>query len=111
MRDKEELLAEIENKKRLAIEKAEAKRKAKEEREALIMREPRTIFEDKKYSKFKIAQVDENGIPTHNEKGDEFPAKLRKKFEKDFQKHVKARDALIAKRAAEEGKKEEMTEN
>lgn len=75
------------------------------------MREPRTIFEDAKYAKFKIGQVDDEGIPTHNEKGEEFPKKIRKKFEKDLQKHVKARNALIEKRAKQSKAKEEMTEN
>lgn len=75
------------------------------------MREPKDIFLDKKYAKFKIGQTDDDGIPSHNEKGEEYPKKIRKKFEKDFGKHVKARDALIAKKAKEAKKNEEITEN
>lgn len=53
-----------------------------------------------KYAKFNIAKVDEKGIPTENDKGP-FPAKIRGKFEKDYEKHVKARDALLEKKAKE----------
>ena len=56
------------------------------------MRDSKEIFTDAKYKKFKIAKVDDQGIPTHNEAEEEFSKKIRGKFEKDFAKHVKAKD-------------------
>jgi cysteinyl-tRNA synthetase len=95
------LLAEIAAKEEEKRKKAEAKRLAKEKREALILREPAEIFGDDKYKKFKIGEVDEQGIPTHDTEGEEFNKKIRGKFEKDYAKHVKQRDALLAKKAKE----------
>ena len=61
------------------------------------MRESREIFNDEKYKKFKIGEVDEQGIPTHNAEGEEYNKKVRGKFVKDFEKHAKAREAFLAK--------------
>lgn len=83
---------------------AEKKRIEKEQREALILREPSEIFKDEAYKKFKIASYDDNGIPTHTTDGkelQELPAKIRAKFGKDYEKHVKARDELLAKKQKE----------
>jgi hypothetical protein len=77
------------------------KQKDKEEKEIATLREPSEIFKDQAYAKFKIGQVDEKGIPTHKDDGEEFPKKIRGLFEKDYAKHVKARDELLLKKSKE----------
>lgn len=64
-------MAELAKKKEEAAKLAEKKRLEKEQREALILREPREIFKDEAYKKFKIVSFDENGIPTHTTDGKE----------------------------------------
>ena len=87
----------MEEKKANAQMLLEKKQKEKEAREALILRPGSEIFQDEKYKKFKATKFDEQGIPTENEKGP-FPPMVRGKFEKDFEKHEKARLALIEKK-------------
>ena len=65
------LLAEIAKKREEAAKLAEKKRLEKEQREALILREPSEIFKDEAYKKFKITAFDDQGIPTHTTDGKE----------------------------------------
>ena len=102
MQDKESLLKEIASKKAEQLKIKEEKEKKAKELENKIKREPREIFADEDYKKFNIAQYDDKGIPTHNNKGEEFPAKVKALFEKDYAKHEKARDEWFKKQAAKQ---------
>lgn len=104
--DKEELLKEIARKKELAQKAAEEKERKAKELEKKLSRDPREIFSDPEYKKFSIAKYDERGIPTHNAKGDEFPAKVRAAFEKEFAKQEASRKQWLEKnkdKLAEQG--------
>jgi hypothetical protein len=73
------------------------KEKKLAEQKRLLERDPKEIFQDEDYKKHSIGQYDENGIPSHNNKGEPFSAKVVEKFKKDFEKQVKARDEWLKK--------------
>ena len=88
--------------------KEEAKiQKAKEEAEKKGC--PQEEF-FQKFQKDKFSQYDEQGIPTHNAKGEELNEQHRKKLTKEWEKQAKTYKAYIElqakKKAKEEAKKE-----
>ena len=97
LQDKDSLLLEISNRKADARKAIEEKEKKIKEAEEKAKREPKDIFSDADYKKFAIGKLDDKGIPTHNTKGDPFPAKVRTAFEKDYAKQEKLRDEWLKK--------------
>lgn len=90
--DKDALLEEISKKKAEQQKQKEEKERKAREQEEKMKRDPREIFQDAEYKKYSIGKVDEKGIPTHNLKGEEFPAKVRAAFVKSYEKQEKIRN-------------------
>jgi cysteinyl-tRNA synthetase len=93
--DKDTLLEEIAKKKAEQQRLKDEKDKKAREQEEKLKRDPREIFSDSEYAKFAIDKVDEKGIPTHNKKGDAFPAKVRAAFEKSYAKQENIRNQWL----------------
>lgn len=109
--DKHALLEEIAKKKAEQQRLKEEKEKKAREQEEKLKREPREIFADAEYAKFAIDKYDEKGIPTHNKKGDEFPAKVRAAFEKAYAKQEKIREQWLETQKAKQGSAGQVSES
>lgn len=103
LQDKDSLLAEIAAKKADILRAKEEKERKQREQDEKMKREPASIFSDPDYKKFAIGKVDDKGIPTHNQKGEEYAAKVRAAFEKDYLKQEKLRDEWFKKNGPKEG--------